>query len=151
MKDQDNTPADVRREEVLKGAWRLLETAIRSPHQPWDVRQAPQGGLFVFTSRHYSYFYTRGSDRRPRFAEANRPTEAERAAAYNTFIAGAGTYAFDGKTVALRADFRKNPNEMTGEVWRWEAEFASDTVRFVFMNPPFLPGHDWRLTLVRLE
>lgn len=136
---------------TLKGAWRLAETAVRFPGQPWDARPAPQGGLFVFSARHYSYFYVRGASPRPTFNDANRPTDAERAATYDTFIAGAGSYTFDGRVAQLSTDFRKNPNEMTGELWQWQAEALADTLRFVFENPPFLPGRHWRLTLIRVE
>lgn len=149
--NRGNALSTSRRVPSLVGAWRPVEIAVRQPSQPWDVRSAPQGGLFVFSVRHYSYFYLRGEGPRPRFADANRPTEAERAATFDTFIAGAGSYEIEGSTVKLTAAFRKNPNEMTGEIWRWEAEFAGDTVRFVFANPPFLPGRDWRITLVRVE
>ena len=135
----------------LAGAWRLVETAVRAPRAEWDRRPAPQGGLFVFTQRHYSYFYVRGATPRPHFMDANRPTEAERAATFDTFIAGAGSYTFDGRTALLRADYRKNPNEMNGTEWRWEAEQNADTLRLVFRDPPFLPGQEWRLTLVRVE
>lgn len=135
----------------LVGAWQLVETAVRTPGAAWDLRPAPQGGLFVFSARHYSYFYVRGTAARPRFTDANRPTDAERAATFDTFIAGAGTFTFDGRLALLKADFRKNPNEMTGEVWPWRAEFRGDTLRFVYENPPFLPGRDWRLTLIRVE
>lgn len=135
----------------LVGAWQLVETAVRTSGGVWDLRPAPQGGLFVFSARHYSYFYIRGAAARPRFADANRPTEAERAATFDTFIAGAGTYTFDGRLALLKADFRKNPNEMTGEVWPWQADFRGDTLRFVYENPPFLPGRNWRLTLIRVE
>lgn len=135
----------------LKGAWRLVETAVRLPGQPWDARRAPQGGLFVFSARHYSYFYVRGMSPRPKFNDANRPTDAERAATFDTFIAGAGSYTFDGRAARLSTDFRKNPNEMTGELWQWQAEAVADTLRFVFENPPFLPGRHWRLTLIRVE
>ena len=135
----------------LQGAWRLVETAVRLTGQPWDVRPAPQGGLFLFSSQHYSYFYIRGAEARTRFKDANRPSEAERAATYDSFVAGAGGYSYDGQTALLHTDFRKNPNEMTGEVWRWETEASADTLRFIFKNPPFLPGRDWRLTLVRIE
>lgn len=134
------------------GAWRLLETASRPAGGTgeWDVRPMPQGGLYVFSARHYSYFYVPGPAPRPRFADGNRPTDAERAATFPTFIAGAGTYTFDGRTLGLRADFRKNPNEMTGEVWRWELDSVrGDTLRFTFRDPPFLPGRAWRTTLVR--
>ena len=135
----------------LPGAWRLVETAVRTPGGAWDLRPAPQGGLFVFSARHYSFFYVRGAAARPRFGDANRPTDAERAATYDTFIAGAGTYTFDGRLALLTADFLKNPNEMTGEVWPWHADFRGDTLRFVHENPPFLPGRDWRWTLIRVE
>lgn len=135
----------------LVGAWRLLETAVRAPGAAWDARPAPQGGLFVFSTRHYSYFYVRGAAARPLFGDANRPTEAERAATFETFIAGAGRYTFDGRVAVLNADYRKNPNEMNGAAWRWDAELAGDTIRFIFANPPFLPGREWRLTLLRLE
>ena len=147
----NNPAAESARETILFGAWRLLQTGVRVPGQPWDVRRAPQGGLFVFSGHYYSYFYIRGDNPRPRFTDANRPTDAERAATYATFIAGAGSYTFDGKTVSLKSDFSKNPNEMTGELWRLEAEFAGDTLRLLFANPPFLPGRDWLWTLVRIE
>ena len=134
------------------GAWRLLETASRPAGgtDEWDVRPMLQGGVYVFSARHYSYFYVPGSAPRPRFADGNRPTDVERAATFATFIAGAGTYTFDGRTLGLRADFRKNPNEMTGEVWHWELDSVrGDTLRFIFREPPFLPGRAWRTTLVR--
>ena len=105
----------------------------------------------MFSQRHYSYFYVRGAAPRPRFIDANRPTEAEGAATFDTFIAGAGSYTFDGQTAVLRADYRKNPNEMDGTEWRWEAEQDADTLRLVFRDPPFLPGQEWRLALVRVE
>lgn len=135
----------------LQGTWRLVETAVRLPGGAWEARPAPQGGLFVFTARHYSYFYVRGSEPRARFADANRPLPAEMAAAYDSFIAGAGSYGFDGRTLMLKADFRKNPNEMTGDTWQWDTQMEGNTVRFVFVNPPFLPGREWRLTVERIE
>lgn len=135
----------------VQGAWRLVETAVRTPGGAWDVRAAPQGGLFVFTARHYSYFYVRGAEPRARFADANRPTQAEAAATYDSFIAGAGSYTFDGRMLLLKSDFRKNPNEMNGETWPWETEVDGDTMRWVFANPPFLPGREWRVTVVRVE
>jgi len=135
----------------LQGAWGVVEVAARAPGEPWVPRPGPQAGLYVFAARHYSYFYVPGVQPRGRFADPNRPTETEKAAAYDTFIAGAGTYTFDGRTLAMNADLRKNPNEMTGEVWRLLAEPRGDTLRLVFVNPPFLPGREWRTTLVRIE
>ena len=135
----------------IEGAWRVIELAVRTPSADWDVRPQPQGGLYVFSARHYSYAYIPGGRPRPTFADPGRPTEAEKAAAYDTFIAGAGSYTFDGVTLELRADVRKNPNEMTGEGWRYQAQLSRDTLRLIFVNPPFLPGRDWRTMLVRSE
>jgi hypothetical protein len=117
----------------------------------WEARPAPQGGLYVFTGRHYSYFYIPGPEPRARFANPNQPTDAERAATYGSFIAGAGSYTFDGSTLALKADFRKNPNEMNGDIWRLQAQLQGDRLQLVFVNPPFLPGGEYRMVLVRVE
>ena len=135
----------------VEGTWRLIETAVSQPGGAWDARPVPQGGLFLFTQRHYSYFYVRSASPRPRFADANQPTTEEKAQAFDNIIAGAGTYTRAGDVLELRTDFRKNPNEMTGEIWRWEMQASADTLRFVFRNTPFLPGRDWRLTMIRVE
>ena len=74
-------------------------------------------------------------------------------ATFNTFIAGAGTYSFDGQELLLGTELRKNPNEMgEGRTWRWQLErVAGDTLTFLFPDPPFLPGREWRTVLVRVE
>jgi hypothetical protein len=70
------------------------------------------------------------------------------AAAYDSFIGGAG---FFGRTLMLKADFRRNPNEMTGETWQWATQMDRDTARFVFVSPPILPGREWRRPVMRIE
>ena len=135
----------------VEGAWQVVQTAARAPGATWTPRPGPQAGLYVFSAQHYSSFYVPGVQPRARFVDGNRPTEAEKATAYDTFIAGAGTYTFDGETLVLEADLRKNPNEATGESWRWQAIAHGDTLRLVFANPPFLPGQEWRVTLVRAK
>lgn len=140
------------RSSTIIGAWRPVELALRQPGAEWEIRPTPQSGLYVFSARHYSYVYIPGGRQRPHFLNANSATEAERAAAYDTFIAGAGSYLFDGSVLQLKADLRKNPNEMTGHVWRWDVDMIrGDTIRFIFRDPPFLPGRDWRTTLVRVQ
>ncbi len=145
------SPYTPRAVQSLQGAWRIVEVAVRAPGEAWTARPGPQAGLYVFAARHYSFFYVPGVQPRSRFADPNAPTEKEKSAAYDTFIAGAGTYTYDGRTLVLKADLRKNPNEMTGEFWRWLAETQGDTLRLVFANPPFLPGREWRATLLRIE
>ncbi len=136
----------------LDGAWKVLETASRTPGDDWVVRPRPAQSLYVFTERHYSFMYTFGIGPRPRFTgDPNRPTEAEKAAAYDSFIAGAGTYLLTGATLTLDAVLRRNPNEMTGLPLRYQLERSSDTLRMTIVNPPFLPGREWRTVLVRIE
>jgi len=135
----------------VQGTWKLTETAIRLPGATWEARSAPQSGLFVFSSRHYSYFYIPGAEPRAKFANPNQPTETEKAAAYGSFIAGAGSYTFDGSTLALKADFRKNPNEMNGDILRVQADVRDERLQLVYVNPPFLPGREYRMLLLRVE
>ena len=41
------------------------ETAQRAPGGAWETQPAAQGGLYVFTARHYSYFYCAVRSRGP--------------------------------------------------------------------------------------
>ncbi|MGI9075891.1 MAG: hypothetical protein ACR2G6_01005 [Gemmatimonadaceae bacterium] len=135
----------------IHGAWKVLETAARTPGDDWVVRPRPEQSLYVFTERHYSYMYTFGVGPRPRFAgDPNRPTEAEKAAAYDSFIAGAGTYTLAADSLTLDAVLRRNPNEMTGLPLRYQLERSADTLRLTIVNPPFLPGREWRTVLIRI-
>ena len=84
---------------AIEGAWRIVETAVRNPGGDWQSQPVRQGGLYVFSARNYSYFYVRGADPRAHFREANRPTDAEKVAAYDSFIAGAGSYTLSGRTL----------------------------------------------------
>jgi hypothetical protein len=57
-------------------------------------------------------------------------TDTERAATYGSFIAGAGSYTFDGSTLALKADFRKNPNERTATSGAFRRSFKGTDCSF---------------------
>lgn len=148
---RSNVGSDAAPTVTIRGAWRVVQLAVREPGREWEIRPEPQSGLYVFSARHYSYAYVPGGRARPHFSDANRPTEAEKAAAYDTFRGGAGSYSFDGAVLRMKSDVQKNPNEMTGELWKWQVELRGDSLRLLFDNPPFLPGRQWRMTLVRLE
>ena len=135
----------------LEGAWTVVEQASRAPGGDWVSAGTPYRSLYVFTPTHYSYMFTRPEPRPPFAGDPNRPSDAEKVRAYDSFVAAAGSYALDGATLTLVALVHKNPSEMTGEALRYAAEIGRDTVRLTITNPPFQPGRERRTVLARLR
>jgi hypothetical protein len=136
----------------IEGVWKIAELASREPGAKWEVRAAPRLSQYMFTNKHYSYMYVPGADPRPLFGgDPNKPTDAEKASAYNTLVAATGTYILSGRTLTLKAIVHKNPNEMVGEPLSYAIELDGDTLRMVTVDPPFLPGREWRTVLARVE
>jgi hypothetical protein len=136
----------------LKGAWKIVEQSGRSPGGDWTVGVPPYLSLYIFTDKHYSYMFAPGLAPRRLFAgDPNRPTDAEKVAAYNSFVAGSGTYTLTGSTLTLSAVLHKNPNEMNGHPLKYEVEILGSTLRMTIANPPFAPGLERRTVLARVE
>ena len=136
----------------LVGVWKISELAWRTPGAEWDIRPTPQVSQYIFTGKHYSYMYVPGTAARKLFAgDPNRPTDAEKVEAYNSFVGGSGTYTLSAGVLTLRALVHKNPNEMTGKPLTYAVEFGGSTLRMVIADPPFLPGRESRTTLTRVE
>jgi hypothetical protein len=137
----------------LEGVWKLTEVSVRRPGEDW-TRTTPGASLYIFTKKHYSYTFTPSPSPRRLFAgNPNSPTDAEKAGAYDSFVAAAGTYVLSGSTLTLTATLHKNPNEMTGEplTYTIEVDAKGDTLRMTIANAPFAPGRERRLVLTRLE
>jgi Lipocalin-like domain len=136
----------------LKGAWKIVEQSARSPNGDWTVGATPHLSLYIFTDKHYSYMFAPGLAPRRLFAgDPNQPTDAEKVAAYNSFVAGSGTYTLTGSTLMFNAVLHKNPNEMNGHPLRYEVEILGSTLRMTIANPPFAPGLERRTLLTRVE
>ncbi len=119
----------------LQGAWVLAGTADSAG----NVNEAPLQGLFVFTGTHYIMMFAIGDGPREEYPGEDL-TDAERLAAYETFIANTGRYEVDGDQLTFRAYVAKDPNYMSawpenastvtihidGNTlqWTWGAEFA---------------------------
>lgn len=139
-------------QESIRGVWKLTELASRAPGAGWEARPTPQLSQYIFTEKHYSYLYVRGSEPRKKFAgDPNNPTEAEKAEAYGSFVAATGTYSLSGRTLTLSALVHKNPNEMDGVSMTYTVELDGNTLRMVINDPPFLPGREWRTVLTKVE
>ncbi len=108
---KDATKAPVR--DDVRGVWRVTELASRAPGAAWEVRAPPYLSQYIFTGKHYSYMYVPGQSPRKTIAgDPNKPTDAEKVEAYNSFVAASGTYEFSGRILTLVALVHKNPNEM---------------------------------------
>jgi hypothetical protein len=137
---------------ALKGAWKIVEQSRRSRGGDWTVGVPPYLSLYVFTDKHYSYMFAPGQAPRRMFAgDPNQPTDAEKLAAYDSFVAGSGTYTLTGSTLTLTAVLHKNPHEMTGQPLKYEVEILGSTLRMTIANPPFAPGLERRTVLTRVE
>jgi hypothetical protein len=96
----------------LTGAWIIVETTITDSGEA-TVNGEPQPGLYIFTDRHFSTMLVPGTDRPP--FSAGR-TDAERLAAYDNFVADAGTYELQGNMLMTGNIIAKIPNGMTARI-----------------------------------
>jgi hypothetical protein len=144
----DVTPAPARAD--LRGVWRVTELASRAPGEEWEVRPRPYLSQYIFTEKHYSYMYVPGP-RKSIAGDPNRPTDAEKVEAYNSFVGASGAYQLSGRILTMVALVHKNPNEMDGRPLTYTAELDGGTLRMTIANPPFLPGREWRIVLAKVE
>ena len=136
----------------VKGAWKITEVWSRSRGGAWTAGATPYLSIYMFTDKHYSYMFAPGREPRRLFAGGpSQPTNAEKVAAYDTFVAGSGTYSLTGSTLMLTAILHKNPNEMTGHPLKYSVELDDNTLRMTIDNPPFAPGVERRTVLTRIE
>jgi hypothetical protein len=135
----------------LRGVWRVTEVSSRAPGAAW-VSVTPNVSLYIFTDRHYSYMFATGAGpRRPFPGDPNKPTDADKVRAYDSFVAASGTYLLSGQTLTLNAILHKNPNEMAGESLTYTVDIEPNTLRMTIVNPPFAPGRERRTVLTRAE
>ena len=79
-----------------------------------EVNSEPQRGLFMFTaSGQYSIMYVLGDQPRAEYS-GDTQTDAEKVAAYDSFIANSGRYSVDGNQITYEAAMAKDPNYMAG-------------------------------------
>ena len=140
---------------ALQGAWQTTEVSFTSPDSSW-TETSPQPSLTIFAEQHYSIMFVPGTEPRSLFAgdEATfgsfEPTDAEKLAAYDSFIANSGTYQVSGSTLTTQPMVAKNPNFMSGGSLVFTYQIEGDTLRLT-ITPPWATDTEVRSTLVRLE
>lgn len=136
----------------LQGVWKVLEVSSRVPGADWTVATPPHLSVYIFAPKHYSYMFALGVGPRRLFAgDPNRPSDAEKIAAYDSIVASSGTYILEGTTLIMTAILHKNPNEMSGEPLRYTVEIERSRLQLTIANPPFAPGRERRTLLTRIE
>jgi hypothetical protein len=108
--------------------------------------------LYIFTEKYYSYSFVPGSLPRKLFqGDPNRPSDAEKIAAYDSFVSNTGTYSLKDSILILTSILHKNPNEMRGESLNYRIKTEYNKLQITVNNPPFLPGRELKTTLIRQE
>ncbi len=95
--------------EQLVGVWLISETVETTPDGT-TTNADPRPGLYMFTERHFSNMLIPSVE--PRAPLSAERTDAERLAAYDNFIADAGTYAATDSEITVRNIIAKIPNVM---------------------------------------
>lgn len=92
-------------ESPVMGAW-LLDS-MTAPDGTQAMRHP---GLFIYTGTHYSVMFVMGDEARADLSE--EPSDAEKLAAYDSFVANSGRYEIAGDQLTTRAFVAKLPNYM---------------------------------------
>jgi hypothetical protein len=121
--EHDNVPAS-----PFAGAWIITETTKVTPDSTW-TNPSPPTGLYIFTGSHFSNMLIDGSG--PRSLFPPRATPEQRLAAYDPFIADAGTYEFNDSLLITNNIIAKVPNVMNAQVvYRYRISGDSLTLTF---------------------
>lgn len=103
----------------------------------WEYILDNQEGLLIATETHFTWVIT--TKNRVAFA-GDMPTEAEKAAAYSSTIAAAGTYTITDSVITWNIKYSKNPgepgisfttvNKIDGDMNYYKAVNPDGTIRF---------------------
>ena len=95
-------------ESPLEGAWGVASIHVTGPD---SANTTVQPSLYLFGDKHYSMFRVTGNRA---WAATDSATDAERLAAYKSFIANTGTYEVADSTLTTHPIVARSPNFMGG-------------------------------------
>jgi len=144
----------------LEGVWKVAEVVVTGAN-PSNTSN-PQPGLFIFARTHYSMMRVPGDQPRALY-QAEEPTDAEKLAAFDSFVANTGTYETAGTTLTIRPMIARNPNFAAGGFQKYQFRIEGNTLwltekstdlnfrlgeRVVAAAPP---ANETRMKLTRVE
>jgi hypothetical protein len=142
-------------EQPLEGAWKAVEVSVTAADTSWTATDL-QPSLYIFAAQHYSIMFVPDTEPRQLFSGDDpvlglvEPTDAEKVAAFDSFIANSGTYGVSGSTLTTRPIVAKTPNFMAGGSLTFTYQIEGDTL-WLTLRLPWEEGTEQRTKLVRLE
>jgi lipocalin-like protein len=112
-------------EPPLEGAWSIVSISVTGPDSAANTVVQPS--VFLFGDRHYSMMRVTGSQPRT-LAAADSMTDAEKLAAYDSFVANAGTYEVADSTITIHPVVARSPNYMSGGSDKYHFRVSGDTL-----------------------
>ena len=144
----------------IEGVWKVTEIAITGAEA--SNISNPQPGLIIFTKTHYSVMWVPGNQPRSLFTGED-PTDQEKIAAYDSFVANSGTYEVAGETLTLHPVVSRSPNFMAGGAAKNQFRIEGTTLWLIQKNTDLSvrtgdriatssgPASETRLKLTRVE
>jgi hypothetical protein len=109
----------------LDGAWSVVNIRVTGPDSAANTMVQPS--LFLFGDKHYSMMRVTGNQPRT-LAAKDSFTDAEKLAAYNSFIANTGTYEVADSTLTIHPVVARSPNYMSGGSDKYHFRVSGDTL-----------------------
>ncbi len=96
----------VQAKNPLEGVWKVSEITVTGNNG--GTVSNPQPGLVIFGKKYFTMMYVPSDKERPIYAGA-APTAEEKVAAFDSFIANAGTYEIAGGKLTIKPTVARNP------------------------------------------
>jgi hypothetical protein len=146
--------------KAIKGVWKVAEIATTGAGA--GKVDAPRPGLMMFGERYYSIMYVPSDKERSPFV-GDVVTEKEKADAFDSFFANAGTYELSGTTMTTTPLVAKNPGFEGGGFARFQVRVQGKELWLTSKNTDFSfrkngsvvaaggPASETTIKLVRVE
>ena len=112
-------------EPPLEGAWSVVSIRVTGPDSAANTTVQPS--LYLFGDKHYSMMRITGNQPRA-LAAKDSFTDAEKLAAYDSFLANAGTYEVADSTLTIHPVVARSPNFMSGGSDKYHFRVSGDTL-----------------------
>ena len=112
-------------ESPLEGAWSVVSISVTGPDSAANTTVQPS--VYLFGDRHYSMMRVTGNQPRT-LAAKDSVTDAEKLAAYDSFVANTGTYEVADSTLTIHPVVARDPNYMAGGSDKYHFRVSGDTL-----------------------